>query len=354
MHTATGQFPAAFGYRWPAEWEPHAATWLAWPHNPNTWPGKFEPVPAQFAEFVRKLAQFEPVHVLAGGDKVMSQAKSLVGDLPDVTLHDIETNDAWTRDHGPTFLVGPPELPPALIDWQYNAWGGKYPPFDKDNAVPRQIAEQFGWRRFDPGIVLEGGAIDGNGRGTILTTQQCLLNPNRNPDLSRADVERYLTDYLGAKKILWLNGGGIAGDDTDGHIDQLARFVNANTVVAAFEEDSRDENYAPLRENFRQLETMTGQEGGPLQVIPLPMPQPKFYNNQRLPACYLNFYIANGVVLVPTFDDPADETAIATLSQVFPDRQVLGSPALDLVWGLGAFHCLTQQQPAARRAQSGL
>jgi agmatine deiminase len=352
MKLVATQTPAALGYRWPAEWEPHAATWLAWPHNVSTWPGKFEPVPVQFARFVRTLAQFEMVHVLAGGDAVMSQAKSYVGDLPNVTLHDIETNDAWTRDHGPTFLVGPPELPPALIDWQYNAWGGKYPPFDKDNVVPRQIADKLGRRRFDPGIVLEGGAIDGNGSGTILTTEQCLLNPNRNPELSRAGIERYLTDYLGAKKILWLNGGGIAGDDTDGHIDQLARFVGATTVVAALEEDPRDDNDAPLQENFRQLQAMTDQEGRPLTVVPLLMPQPKFYNDQRLPACYLNFYIANGVVIVPTFDDPADELAIATLAQLFPDRQVLGSPALDLVWGLGAFHCMTQQEPACSALES--
>ncbi|MEX0979301.1 MAG: agmatine deiminase family protein, partial [Pirellulales bacterium] len=200
--------PASLGYRWPAEWEPHAATWLTWPHKPETWPGKFEPIPAVWQQLVRTLAQFEPVHVCAGGEAVMAEAQEMVGNLPNVTLHDIPTNDVWARDHGPMFLSGP--AAPALVDWQYNAWGGKYPPFDLDNAVPEQVARFTGRRRFTPGIVMEGGALDGNGQGTILTTESCLLNPNRNPALSRADVERYLVDYACAKKILWL-AGGMAG-----------------------------------------------------------------------------------------------------------------------------------------------
>ena len=342
----TPDIPAVLGYRWPAEWEPHAATWLSWPRNPATWPGKFERVPEKFATFVRLLAEFEPVHILAGSETVMRQARDLVGSLPKVVLHEIETNDAWCRDHGPTFLAGPAGLPPALVDWEYNAWGGKYPPFDKDNDVPRQIAELLGRRRFVPGIVLEGGAIDGNGRGTILTTEQCLLNPSRNPHLSRDQIEKYLADYLGAKKVLWLRGGEIAGDDTDGHIDQLARFVNPTTVVAANEPNPCDENYAPLVENFRQLLDMTDQDGHPFTVVPLPMPRAKFHDGQRLPAGYCNFYIANGVVVVPQFDDPADTVAVATLAKLFPDRQVRGLDSLDLIWGLGSFHCLSQQEPA--------
>ena len=309
--------PASLGYRWPAEWERHAATWLAWPHKPETWPGKFEPIPAVWQQLVRTLAEFEPVHILAGGRDVMAQARAKVGQVPKVTLHDIATNDVWARDHGGMFLSGPAGLEPALVDWQYNAWGGKYPPFDLDNEVPAHMARLTGRRRFEPGIILEGGAVDGNGDGTILTTEPCLLNPNRNPQLGRADVERYLADYLCAKKILWL-AGGIAGDDTDGHIDELARFVGPTTVVAAIETDPKDENYEPLQDNHRRLATMTDARGRPLEIVPLPMPRAMYYDDQRLPACYLNFYIANGVVVVPVFDDPADRVALRDVGPAVP------------------------------------
>jgi agmatine deiminase len=337
--------PASLGYRWPAEWEPHAATWLAWPHKPETWPGKFEPIPAVWQKLVRTLAEFEPVHVLAGGEAVMRQARALVGDVANVTLHEIPTNDVWARDHGAMFLSGPPSLAPALVDWEYNAWGGKYPPFDLDNAVPEHMARLTGRRRYSPGIVMEGGALDGDGQGTILTTEPCLLNPNRNPQLNQEQIEQYLRDYLGAQRILWL-GGGMAGDDTDGHIDELARFVAPAKVVAPVEEDPADENYEPLQGNLARLREMTDARDRPLEVITLPMPAPKYFEEQRLPACYLNFYIANGVVIVPTFDDPADREAIETLARLFPGRQIRGIYATDLVWGLGAFHCITQQQPA--------
>jgi agmatine deiminase len=337
--------PASLGYRWPAEWEPHAATWLAWPHKPETWPGKFEPIPAVWQKLVRTLAEFEPVHVCAGGEAVMAAAQKMVGNVPNVTLHDIPTNDVWARDHGPMFLSGPAALEPALVDWEYNAWGGKYPPFDLDNAVPEHVARFTGRRRFTPGIIMEGGALDGNGQGTILTTESCLLNPNRNRALSRPDVERYLVDYACAKKILWL-AGGMAGDDTDGHIDELARFVAPTTVVAAAESDPQDENYEPLKDNIRRLHAMSDAAGRPLEVIPIPMPRVMYYDDQRLPACYLNFYIANGVVIVPVFGDPADRAALETLARLFPGRQIRPIEATDLVWGLGAFHCITQQQPA--------
>jgi agmatine deiminase len=339
------QTPAALGYRMAAEWEPHAATWLAWPHKLESWPGKFEPIPPLYAQLVRALARFERVNVLAGGAAVMAQAKSLVGDVANVTLHDIPTNDAWTRDHGPTFLVGPLGAPVALVDWGYNAWGGKYPPFDLDDAVPRRIADLTGRRRFEPGIILEGGAIDSNGQGTILTTEQCLLNPNRNPGLGRAEIERYLADYLAAKKVLWL-GEGIEGDDTDGHIDELARFIGPRTVVAALEDDPADTNYKPLQENYNRLKHMTDQDNRPLEVVALPMPRPIFHEDQRLPACYCNFYIANGCAIVPQFDDPADARVIEILTKLLPGRQTIGLPARDLAWGLGAFHCITQQEPA--------
>jgi agmatine deiminase len=368
--------PAQLGYRWPAEWEPQASVWLAWPRNPNTWPGHFEPVPAEFAQFVRLLAEYEPVNILAGGREVMEQAGSFVGKLKNVTLHDMPTNDSWCRDHGPTFLgsgfrvqgserargqgtgdrgqlasanpkskIQNPKLPAALVDWDYNAWGGKYPPFDLDNEVPRRIAELQGRRRFVPGIVLEGGAIDGNGNGTILTTESCMLNPNRNPGRSREEIERYLRDYLGARKVLWLTGGEIAGDDTDGHIDQIARFVNPTTVVAAACDNRSDDNYQPTQQNLRELKQMTNQDGQPLEVVRLRLPGALFCDNQRLPASYCNFLIANGVVIVPQFGDPADDEAIATLRPLFPDRDVRGSPSLNLVWGLGSFHCLSQQEP---------
>ena len=337
--------PASLGYRWPAEWEPHAATWLSWPHNRNSWPNKFEPIPGAFAEFVRVLAEHEPVNILAGGESVMAEAQRNVGSLSAVTLHNIRTNDAWCRDHGPTFLIGPADDRPALVDWEYNAWGGKYPPYDADNAVPRQIAALQNRRRFVPGIILEGGAVEGNGCGVVLTTEQCLLNPSRNPTLGRAEIEEYLFEFLVARKVLWLSGGEMAGDDTDGHIDQLARFVDPSTIVAAYEDNPQDINHESLRRNFDELQGMTDQDGRPFKVIRLPMPSPKFFNEQRLPASYLNFYIANGLVVVPQYEDPADRIAVETLAGLFPDRRVVGLPALDLIWGLGAFHCLSQQEP---------
>ena len=339
-------FPAELGYRWPAEWEEHAATWLAWPHNRNTWPDKFEPVPEQFAALVKAIARFEPVHVLAGS--VLDEARRLVGETANVVLEDIPTNDAWTRDHGPMFLTRPDGGVQAVVDWKYNAWGGKYPPFDLDNAVPRKIAERYGYRRFAADIVLEGGAVDGNGAGTVMTTTTCLLNPNRNGPVSRDQMESYLARYCGARTVLWLEGGDMAGDDTDGHIDQLARFVGPSTVVCALTDNSADENYKPLQKNFRQLQGMSDQDGRPLTVVPLWMPQALYFQEQRLPASYCNFYIVNGAVLVPQFGDAADQHAIETLADLFPDREVIGLAAIDLVWGLGAFHCLTQQQCAPR------
>jgi agmatine deiminase len=329
----------------PAEWEPHAATWLSWPHNRDSWPGQFEPVPGIWAELVRALCEVEPVHILAGGEAVMAEARRLVGDLPRVTLHDIPTNDAWMRDHGPTFLSGPAGTEKALVHWGYNAWGGKYPPFDQDQEVPRRIAETLGFRRFEPGIVLEGGAIDVNGTGSVLTTEQCLLNPNRNATLAREDIERYLAEYGAARHVIWL-GGGIVGDDTDGHIDELARFVSQRMVLAASEEDPADPNYGPLADNLARLHAAGDEQGRALEIVTLPMPRPIFFGEQRLPASYMNFYIANGLVIVPQFGDEADGLAIETFAKLFPDRRIRGLRAVELAWGLGAFHCITQQQPS--------
>lgn len=343
MNLEPATTPAALGYRLPAEWEPHAATWLSWPRNRNSWPGNFEPIPAVWAELVATLAPHEPVHILAGGDEVLAEARRLVGHLPGVVLHDILTNDAWCRDHGPMFLVGPAGSPPVLVDWGYNAWGGKYPPFDADDRVPRQVAGLLGYRRYEPGIILEGGAVDSNGQGTILTTEQCLLNPNRNPHLDRAAIERYLADYCGATNVVWL-GEGIVGDDTDGHIDELARFVSPRVVVAPREPDTADPNHGPLEDNYRRLLAARDEEGRPLEVVSLPMPRPVEYEGQRLPACYCNFYIANGVVVVPQFDCPADALVLDTLARLLPDRRIVGQRAVELVWGLGAFHCITHEQ----------
>jgi len=337
--------PAALGYRMPAEWEPHAASWVAWPHNRDTWPGKFEPVPAVFQRLIRAIARSEPVHVLAGGSEVMREAQAMVGDVDNVTLYDIPTNDAWVRDYGPTFLAGPPDAPPAVVDWDYNAWGGKYPPFDLDDRVPRRIAKATGRRRFSPGIVLEGGAVDSNGRGTVLAAESSLLHRNRNPGRTRRDIKCFLADYLGARHVVWLSAE-IAGDDTDGHVDQFARFVRPATVLAAREEDPADENHPPLEANYARLQEATDQDGRPLEIIPLPMPRPKYHDGRRLPASYANFYVANDIVVVPQFDDPADAAACGVLARVFPDRRICPLRALDLALGLGAYHCITHPEPA--------
>jgi agmatine deiminase len=264
-----------------------------------------------------------------------------------VHLWEIATDDAWVRDHGPTFVTRAAAAGGALavIDWRYNAWGGKYPPWELDDQVPRAIARLLGVPAFSPGIVLEGGSIDVDGGGTLLTTEACLLNPNRNPQLDRDAIEQYLCDYLGVRRVLWL-GDGIVGDDTDGHIDDLTRFVAPGVVVTVIEEDPADENYALLGENLRRLTTMRDAADQPLHIVTLPMPEPVFYEGTRLPASYANFYIGNRAVLAPTFGSPRDADALATLRALFPGRTVVGINAVDLIWGLGAFHCVTQQQPA--------
>ena len=335
----------------PAEWAPHRGTWLSWPHNQSSWPGKFEPVPGIFAELVRHLAPHEEVHINVTGPDMADDVTRLLAPLRlpsgHVVLHDHPTNDAWCRDHGPCFVQrsvnGRPEE--AIVDWGYNAWGGKYPPFDLDDMIPARIGAEFGIPVFHPGIVMEGGSLDVNGAGSLLTTEACLLHPNRNPDLSRVQIERCLKDYLGVRHILWL-GDGIVGDDTDGHVDDIARFTDEGTVVTVLEEDPRDENHEPLQDNLKRLRSMTDQDGRPLRIVTLPMPRPLYQEDQRLPASYANFYIANGVVLLPAYDAARDEPARATLQALFPTRRVVLIDAVDLVWGLGAFHCVSQQWPA--------
>ena len=344
--------PRELNYRMPAEWDQHAATWLTWPRRDGiSFPDRFEPIPAYWVRMTELLSQHETVHINTFDDEQeaeitqhLARSKELVANR--VFLHRFPAYEPWCRDHGPIFvtreIAGQREL--AVIDWRYNAWGGKYPPFDLDDALPQHVARLLAVPLFQPDIVLEGGSIDVNGRGTLLTTEACLLNPNRNPHLNRKQIEQYLRDYLGVTKILWL-GDGIAGDDTDGHVDDLARFVNSTTIVTIVEDDPADQNYKPLQENLRRLQSMTDQDGGPLRIVPLPMPRPVYYKDQRLPASFANFYIANGVVLVPTFDDPTDTRALTTLQELFSDRRVVGIPSLDLIRGLGAFHCVTQQQP---------
>ena len=345
------------GWRWPAEWERHRATWLAWPHKEASWPGRLEQIPPLFVAMVRSLVAGERVEILVSDDAAAASVRELLdrgGVARAATgLHVVPTDDAWIRDHGPTFVLRDEPAALAAVGWGYNAWGGKYPPWDRDAEVAGRIASLRGVPRFDGGMVLEGGSIEGDGQGTLLTTESCLLNPNRNPALSRGEIEQRLRSGLGVERILWL-GDGIVGDDTDGHVDDLTRFVAPGTVVTVVEEDPADENHRALAENRRRLETMVDARGRRLTVIALPMPSPVVWEGARLPASYANFYIANAVVLVPVFDDPRDEAALEILARLFPGRRVVPIPARDLVWGLGACHCLTQQEPALPAAESAI
>ena len=335
----------------PAEWEPHAATWLSWPHKRESWPEKFEPIPGVFVEIVRALSGSESVHINVNDAAMQAEVEALVAargvPLDAMRFFRIPTDDAWCRDHGPIFVVraAPGARRIGVVDWGYNAWGGKYPPYERDDQVPKRVAEALGLERFAPGVILEGGAIDVNGQGALLTTEACLLHPNRNPHLTRREIESVLSDFLGVTRILWL-GEGIAGDDTDGHVDDLARFVDPRTVVAAIEEDPAEENCRPLRDNLERLRSMRDQADRPLEVVTLPMPAPAYFQGQRLPASYANFYLANSVVLVPLYDTDNDPVALETIQRLFPTRRVVGIDCKDLVWGLGAVHCVTQQQPA--------
>ncbi len=349
----TAGAPAPPGYRWPAEWEPHQATWLAWPHNLTTWPGRLERAVDDFVAIVRALYGREHVHILVADEAMEDGARRrLAGVGVDadrgVDFPRIPTDDAWLRDTGPIFVVRdtPAGRERAAVDFRFDAWGGRYPPWDLDDAVARRIAPHCGTPRFEADFVLEGGSIDGNGRGAVLTTESCLLNPNRGPGRSRDRMEARLRSYLGATHVLWLSEG-IAGDDTDGHVDDIARFVEAGTVAAATAEPSDDANCAPLAENLRRLRGMRDQDGKPLAVIELPMPPAHTLDGLRCPASYANFYLANGVALVPTYGAKSDARALAILREVWSERDVVGIPCENLVLGLGAVHCLCQQEPSA-------
>ena len=344
--------PVQLGYRMPAEWEPHAGTWFTWPRREGiSFPDKYDTVPPVYAELIKYLVQVEDVHVNVWHAEMEAWVRGLLekGKTPlaRVHFHHFPAYEPWCRDHGPIFLVreqnGKRER--AVVDWGYNAWGNKYPPFDLDDAVPQHVAKLRGLPLFSPGIVMEGGSIEVNGCGTLLTTEACLLNPNRNPHLNKSQIEQHLKDYLGVTNILWL-ADGIVGDDTDGHIDDLTRFVSPNTVVTVVEEDPTDENYKLLQENLERLRTMKDETGRPLRVVELPMPGRVEHDGQRLPASYANFYIANGIVLVPTYRHANDKRALEILQREFQDRRVIGVDSTELIWGLGSFHCISQQEPA--------
>ncbi len=342
--------PAALGYRMPAEWEPHAATWISWPHDPVTFPGRVEAAEETYRQMIRALAPHERVNLLVRNAETHDRvADWLLGEhVRNVTLWEIPYADVWFRDYGPAFVKRerpgrPADL--AMVKWRFNAWGGKYETLLPDDAIPLVLQPHLGLPVFEPGIVLEGGSIDVNGAGSLITTEQCLLNPNRNPELGRVDVERHLRDQLGVRHVLWL-GDGLEGDDTDGHVDDLARFVSPSTVVAVVEDDPRDANHAPLAANLDRLRRMTDQDGRPLAIVEIPTPGRVGDDEGRLPASYANFYVANGVVLLPVFGHRHDARAEAVLAKCFPGRRIVPIRCEDLVYGMGTLHCVTQQQPS--------
>ena len=347
---ASSPTPKELGYFFSAEWEQHEATWLSWPHKEESWPGKIESVFASYSLFVKYLSQSEKVRINVSDEAMKAFASKHLSDA-NVNWNNIEfyfnpTNDAWCRDHGPAFVINPKsEQKKAVIDWDYNAWGNKYPPYDKDDVVPTLIAQCFDLPVFYPRIIMEGGSVEFNGKGSLLTSKSCLLNSNRNPQLSQNQIESYLVNYYGVEQVLWVDEG-IVGDDTDGHIDDTIRFVNEDTVLTVIEEDKNDENYAPLQNNLKQLQQMRLLNGKQLNIIELPMPDVVIYQDQILPASYANFYICNRFVIVPTYQCNKDERALQIIGQCFPNHQTIGIDSTDIIWGLGSFHCLSQQEPA--------
>lgn len=342
--------PRSLGYSMPAEWMPHRATWLAWPHNRETWPTQLETVRETWVRMMQVLALNEQVVLLVNDElteqDVRSRLKNVDALVTNISILRIPTVDVWMRDYGPTFLTGAEgENSLALNDWIFNGWGRKYPAYEEDDRIAKDIASLLKVPVFHHPMVLEGGSIEVNGAGTCLTTEQCLLNRNRNPHMSRGEIEQFVKEALGVTQLIWL-GEGIVGDDTDGHIDDIARFINPMTVVCALETNSKDANYAPLRENYERLQGARDQDGNRLSTVTLPCPAPVAYEGSRLPASYANFYIGNQVVLAPVFDDPNDYTALGILQELFPERQVVGLPCRAVVAGLGAIHCVTQQEPS--------
>ena len=345
--------PAKAGFAMPAEWEPHTGTWFSWPRPEGiSFPRKYHTVPEVLAEAIREIAPREEVHINVPNENYEMIVRWKLAEhnceLDNIFFHYIATNESWCRDHGPAFVVRKKrtgKMEGAIVDWGFNAWGGKYPPFNDDDAVPTRVAEELNLPVFYPGIVMEGGSVDFNGAGTVLTTEECLLNKNRNPDLSKKEIEKFLKNYYGQKHVAWL-GEGIAGDDTDGHVDDLARFINPTTIVAGVEDDPDDENYKVLQDNLDRLEGLRDQDGKPFEIVKLPMPGVVQHEETRLPATYVNFYFINGALLVPTYRNKKnDKKALGILQECLPDREVIGIDCVELIWGLGALHCVTQQQP---------
>ncbi len=342
--------PRSLGYAMPAEWSRHRATWLSWPHNRETWPTQLEQVREVWVRMIQLLSPQERVCLLVNDEPsrqdVIRRLTNARAALDNVTIFQIPTVDVWMRDYGPTFVIrDSQESALAFNDCIFNGWGGKYESYEEDEQIAKEIASLLQVPVFNHPVVLEGGSIEVNGLGTCLTTEQCLLNKNRNPHMSRREIEEFLKDSLGVDQVIWL-GQGIVGDDTDGHIDDIARFVNPATIVCIVEENSKDTNYSLLQQNLERLQAARDQNDHKLSIVPLPCPGPVYYEGARLPASYANFYIANGVVLVPLFDDPCDVKALGILQELFPDRKVVGLPCTAVVAGLGAIHCVTQQEPA--------
>jgi len=351
--------PSSQNYRMPAEWAPHAATWIAWPHNPDDWPGKFQPIPWAYCELVRHLSQVEDVHILVQDETAEKRATNMLrrqgSNLARLHFHCWRTDRVWLRDSGPIFIKNPTgDI--AITNWKFNAWA-KYDNWRNDDLIPKQVVKLYGMKSFEPSVtlangkqqrlVLEGGSIDTNGEGILLTTEECLLSnvQQRNPGVSKTQLEQAFHDYLGIEQVLWLNRG-CAGDDTHGHVDDVTRFVGPNTIVTAVEPNTADENHLPLAENLERLHAALNLKKKTFTIKTLPMPAPVVFHGQRLPASYANFYVANDLVLVPTFNDPNDRIALNTLAECFPNRTITGIHCTDFIWGLGALHCCTQQEPA--------
>ena len=346
----SGQTPKSLGYSFPAEFAQHDAIWLSWPHKEESWPGKIASIYPSYCAFVKTVALTEKVNINVGTDKMRQGAAKMLElagvDMSKVQFYLHPTNDAWCRDHGPSFLIrNNAEHPKAIVDWNINAWGGKYPPYDLDDVIPTRIAEQLNLPIFYPEIIMEGGSVDFNGAGTVITSTCCLLNENRNPHLNQAQIEKYLGDYYGIEQVLWVSEG-IVGDDTDGHIDDTVRFVNEDTVLTVVESNVLSENYDLLQKNLKELKAMRLANGKQLNIVELPMPADVIYEGQLLPASYANFYISNGHIIVPTYQCAQDDQAMQIIQSCFPTRSVVGIDSTDIIWGLGSFHCLSQQEPS--------
>lgn len=341
--------PRESGYYFPAEFSRHDATWLSWPHKEASWPGKIDAIYPAYARFVKELAKGEEVRINVVDEAMktfaVAQLQAAGVDMDMVRFFFHPTNDAWCRDHGPAFLINPAAAQKkVVVDWSYNAWGDKYPPYDLDDVIPTLVGKALNLPVYHPGIIMEGGSVEFNGKGTVLTSTCCLLNPNRNPGLNQEQIEGYLRNYYGVEQILWVKEG-IIGDDTDGHIDDTVRFVDEDTVVTVVETDKGDENYQLLQDNLKELKKMRLLNGKQLNIVELPMPGAVIHEDMRLPASYANFYIANESVIVPTYRCDQDEKALQLIQECFPARRVVGIDSTDIIWGLGSFHCLSQQEP---------